>query len=163
MSTLFKVVIYITLAEYLDKGDPIYNCKYCGAQFWYNERLKKDSKHRKPSSFSMCCQQGKVQLPMAKPPPQYLMNLFFEKSSDQSKNFMTNIRQYNNMFSFTSMGGKICNFKDKGVGPYSFRLSGMNHHHIGSLLPPEGGQPVFSQLYIHDTENEIENRITAVR
>lgn len=39
----------------------------------------------------------------------------------------------------------------------------MNYHNIGSLLPVEGSHPVYSQLYIFDTENEVENRIKAVR
>lgn len=95
--------------------------------------------------------------------PQALSNLFFDKTSSSSKNFMENIRYYNNMFSFTSMGGKINEINSRGGGPYSYVLSGQNHHSIGSLLPPDRGQPVFSQLYICDTENEIANHIGAVR
>lgn len=34
---------------------------------------------------------------------------------------------------------------------------------IGSLLPIEGDVPKFAQLYIHDTQNEIYNRIYSVR
>ncbi|KAI9082466.1 hypothetical protein K1719_035609 [Acacia pycnantha] len=69
---------------------------------------------------------------------------------------------YNNMFSFTSMGGKIDHAKNNGCGPYTFVLSGLNYHHIGSLLPENGAKPVYSQLYIYDTENEVQNRISAV-
>ncbi|KAI9123500.1 hypothetical protein K1719_004800 [Acacia pycnantha] len=60
------------------------------------------------------------------------------------------------------MGGKIDHSKNNGGGPYSFVMSGMNYHNIGSLLPPEGSRPVYSQLYILDTENEVSNRISAV-
>ncbi|GKC72224.1 hypothetical protein Tco_1118107, partial [Tanacetum coccineum] len=35
----------------------------------------------------------------------------------------------------------------------------MNCHRMGALLPDEGKPPIFLQLYIYDTENEIENRI----
>ncbi|KAI9083809.1 hypothetical protein K1719_034277 [Acacia pycnantha] len=66
------------------------------------------------------------------------------------------------MFSFTSMGGKIDHAKNNGCGPYTFVLSGLNYHHIGSLLPENGAKLVYSQLYIYDTENEVENRISAV-
>ncbi|CAH1430090.1 unnamed protein product [Lactuca virosa] len=76
----------------------------------------------------------------------------------KSKNFMKNIRRYNSMFSFTSMGGKIDYSINKGNAPYIFRLGGQNYHSIGSLLPPNGSQPKFSQLYIYDTENENSNR-----
>ncbi|XP_031092245.1 uncharacterized protein LOC115996940 [Ipomoea triloba] len=33
----------------------------------------------------------------------------------------------------------------------------------GSLLPMDGAQPKFAQLYIHDTENEINNRVDSIR
>lgn len=98
-----------------------------------------------------------------KNPPHSLSNLFFDKSSRQAKNFIDNIRKYNNMFAFTSMGGKIKDVNRRGGGPYSYVLSGMNHHCIGSLLPKVGKQPAFSQLYIVDTANEVHNRISAVR
>lgn len=67
------------------------------------------------------------------------------------------------MFSFTSMGGKIDHQKNAGGGPYCFSLSGMSYHNIGSLLPPDGARPVYSQLYVYDTDNEVQNRIEAVR
>lgn len=68
------------------------------------------------------------------------------------------------MFSFTSMGGKIdTSLNTKGRGPYTFVLNGQNHHYLGSLLPDEGDNPIYSQMYIHDTENEIQNRISASR
>jgi hypothetical protein len=38
-----------------------------------------------------------------------------------------------------------------------------NYHHIGTLLPEEGNQPRWVQLYIYDTEHEIENRINALK
>ncbi|XP_028752922.1 uncharacterized protein LOC114712535 [Neltuma alba] len=59
------------------------------------------------------------------------------------------------------MGAKIDHSKNQGQGPYCFVLSGMNYHSIGSLLPPKGCRPVYSQLYIYDTENEVGNRISA--
>lgn len=111
----------------------------------------------------MCCLKGKVVLPRVKKPPYFLNKLFFDKDSVESKNLYANIRQYNNMFAFTSMGGTINHAINNGSGPYTFILSGMNHHRIGNLLPPQGSQPVFSQLYIHDTDNEVANRIAAVR
>lgn len=130
---------------------------------WYGERVKKDDKKRNASTFSMCCLKGKVVLPASTPPPPVLKELFTNKISKRSKNFLENIRQYNNMFSFTSMGGKVNHALNSGSAPYVFSLSGINYHSIGDLLPPQGAKPVFSQLYIYDTENEIQNRISAVR
>ena len=28
------------IIEYIDEGDPIYTCQFCGAMMWSNERLK---------------------------------------------------------------------------------------------------------------------------
>jgi len=67
------------------------------------------------------------------------------------------------MFSFTSPGGIVDKEINKGHGPYVFRMHGQNYHHIGTLLPEEGSKPRWAQLYIYDTENEVQNRISATR
>nr|KAJ0199760.1 hypothetical protein LSAT_V11C600319750 [Lactuca sativa] len=87
-----------------------------------------------------------------------IMKECFEERILKAKYFMKNIRHYNSMFSFTSMGGKIDSSINRGNVPYIFRLGGQNYHNIGSLLPPDGSQPKFSQLYIYDTDNENSNR-----
>ncbi|XP_019186531.1 PREDICTED: uncharacterized protein LOC109181233 [Ipomoea nil] len=61
------------------------------------------------------------------------------------------------------MGGKIDRTINNGTSPPIFRINGQNFHRIGSLLPSDGIQPKFAQLYIHDTENEIENRLNSLR
>ncbi|KAI9084416.1 hypothetical protein K1719_033606 [Acacia pycnantha] len=43
---------------------------------------------------------------------------------------------------------------------FAERLKGQNYHFIGSLLPPQGNPPVYAQLYIYDSENEISNRMS---
>ncbi|XP_028752993.1 uncharacterized protein LOC114712613, partial [Neltuma alba] len=149
------------VAGYVDIGDPTFKCQRCGALMWFNEKVGSNKYARNPS-FSMCCLKGKVQLPPLAPPPDQFVRLFFDKKTPSSRNFLTNIRTYNNMFSFTSMGGKIDYSKNSGGGPYSFVLSGINYHRIGSLLPPKGSKPVYSQLYIYDTDNEVCNRISAI-
>ncbi|XP_020113189.1 uncharacterized protein LOC109727463 [Ananas comosus] len=63
------------------------------------------------------------------------------------------------MSAFTSIGAKVDYQINNRPGPYVFRISGQNHHLMGSLLPPDGHPPKFAQLYIYDTENEINNRI----
>ena len=53
------------------------------------------------------------------------------------------------MFAFTSMGGRVDTSSiNQSAGPYIFRMSGQNYHHIGSLLPEVGKKPQFAQLYI---------------
>lgn len=128
---------------------------------WSAERLAKPKKNT-PLQFAMCCMKGKVQLPELKQAPPQLMDLLHQDDR-KSKHFQDNIRSYNMMFSFTSLGGKIETSINSGSGPYTFLLHGQNYHLLGSLLPEEGSRPKFSQLYIYDTENEVENRLRAVR
>jgi len=75
---------------------------------------------------------------------------------------MKNIRQYNCLFAFTSMGANIDRSVNDGRGPPVFKISGQVHHRIGSLLPPDGSPPKFLQLYIYDTANEVSNRLKAL-
>ncbi|XP_074347204.1 uncharacterized protein LOC141686038 [Apium graveolens] len=42
------------------------------------------------------------------------------------------------------------------------KVQGVNYHNIGSLVPTDDNPPKFCQLYIYDTEDEINNRMNAV-
>ena len=97
---------------------------------------------------------GKIQLPLLQRPPESLFNLLNGLDA-RSSHFLQNTRQYNNMFVFTSIRGKIDRSINQGEGPPQFILHGQNFHKIGFLLPSNGQHPKFSQLYIYDTENEI--------
>jgi hypothetical protein len=66
---------------------------------------------------------------------------------------------YNAMFSFTSPGMKFDKKVAGGKGPPTLRLHGQPCHRMGSLLPKTGEAPRYAQLYIYDTDNEINNRI----
>ena len=142
-------------------GKPTYRCEHFNAILWCEERLNSHKGTKKPS-FRICCKQGKIDLPKIAYPPPYLAGLLTGEGSDAT-NFKENIRSYNSMFSFTSMGGAVDKEINEGKGPYVFRLHGQNYHRIGSLLPEEGNKPRFAQLYIYQTENEVQNRIDASR
>ncbi|KAL5672856.1 hypothetical protein ACJX0J_017162, partial [Zea mays] len=45
------------------------------------------------------------------------------------------------------------------TAPYVFKINGVVHHRIGTLLPQRGTQPKFAQLYTYDTEHETQNRL----
>lgn len=153
---------YLFQTEYIDDGDPVYSCNACGALMWYAETLR-GSTHGKNGSFSLCCTRGKIVLPVfPKEPPSLLWNLY-TNNHPKSKHFMENIRRYNTMFSFTSMGGKVDHKYNNGRGPYVYRLQGQNCHRMGGLVPVDANPPIFSQLYIYDTTNEVENRLKASR
>ncbi|XP_072060370.1 uncharacterized protein [Arachis hypogaea] len=57
------------------------------------------------------------------------------------------------------MAEKIDSGVNNGTDLPIFKLGDQNYHSIGSLLPPDSLRPTFAQLYIYDTENEIDNRI----
>jgi hypothetical protein len=78
----------------------------------------------------------------------------------ECKNIMLLIREYNSMFAFTSLGVHVDKSVNVGNGPYVFKICGVVCHQIGSLLPPaENLVPKFAQLYIYDTEHEIDQRM----
>jgi len=135
-------------------------CHKCGAYMWYDERVQKDYNPSQPL-FSLCCKQGRVKIAPYPDLPETLSDLYY-KNDKKSKFFMENIRSFNSMFAFTSMGGKIDNEMNSGKAPPIFVMNGENYHQIGSLLPEPGKDPRFSQLYIYDTDNEINNRMRSV-
>ena len=135
-------------------------CIHCGALMWKEERVNKNVTKGTPE-FSLCCCRGQINLPKVPPTPSYLWQLY--NDPEKGNSFKRNVRLYNTMFAFTSMGGKVDNSINTGRAPYIYRLNGQNHHVFGTLIPNDGKDPKFCQLYIYDTENEVENRMKWVR
>ncbi|XP_058756021.1 uncharacterized protein LOC131629238 [Vicia villosa] len=148
--------------EYYDLGDPLFECQQCGANMWYLERKNK-CRHSANPKFSMCCGEGKVQIPLLKAPPPVLQSLLFDQNKSESKVFQQQIRLYNMMFSFTYPGATMDNRFNNGRSPPNYRIQGQSCHHIGSMLPLPGEKASFAQLYIFDTEHEVQNRIDGFR
>ncbi|KAL3038294.1 hypothetical protein AAZX31_01G123700 [Glycine max] len=144
---------------YIDTGDPVWECPHCKAMMWYDERINKDKQTNKPR-FSLCCSDGKIQLPLLHEPLHPLNHLLLNNQDPKDKNFQQYIRIYNLMFVFTSPGIKFDKSYNTGKGPPTFRIHGQTHHLIGSLLPMPNNPPKFAQLYIYDTDNEIINRLS---
>ncbi|KAH1190387.1 hypothetical protein GmHk_20G057945 [Glycine max] len=134
-----------TGAGYKDIGDPIWQCKQCKAKMWYDERINKYKQTKNPK-FSLCCGDGKIQLPILHDAPQPLWQLLFDSRDSQAKKFQQNIRLYNLMFAFTSPGVKVDTSYNTGRGPPTLRIHGQSHHLIGSLLPMPDNSPKFAQL-----------------
>ena len=128
-------------------------CSNCGALHWINERLANTSKT--DPKFSMCCLSGKIKIPRLDNPPPELRNLF-SGQDDISKKFHDHIRTYNNALAMTSLGCKQDNAINNGGGPYVFKVQGRLCHRSGSLIPREGENPVFAQLYIYDPQEALQ-------
>ncbi|CAG8593178.1 641_t:CDS:2, partial [Cetraspora pellucida] len=124
-------------------------CIYCGALHWLDERLSASSVTN--PKFGKCCKQGKVILPTLRDPPPLLQQLF-KGQDQQSKEFHSNIRQYNAAHAFTLLDVTINKSVLNGRAPYCFRIHGELHHLSGYLLPNSALHADYAQLYIHDPD-----------
>ncbi|XP_004308422.1 PREDICTED: uncharacterized protein LOC101310942 [Fragaria vesca subsp. vesca] len=102
---------------------------------------------------------GNIDLPLIESPPE--MVRLFSDQTDEIKKFRQNIRAYNNVFAFTSMGVHLDErINVQGRAPYTFRAQGSIYHKIGGLVPTDGRRPRYLQAYIYDTEHELQNRLS---
>ena len=76
---------------------------------------------------------------------------------------MENIRAYNQMFTMTYFGAKMDDSINNCSGPFVFKVEGQISHWMGCLCPLDNDNPRFLQMYIYDTDNEIENRLRHFR
>jgi len=58
----------------------------------------------------------------------------------------------------TSVGVKIDNLVTKQLGPYYFKIQGELHHLTGALLPHGNQTPIYAQIYILDTAEQLNVR-----
>ncbi|XP_022041031.1 uncharacterized protein LOC110943602 [Helianthus annuus] len=142
--------------DYLNHGDQVITCEVCYAKLWDAEKGS-GRKEGGKICHMLCCGYAKVVLPDYKSATPYYKSLFMS-NDNESRQFLKNIRCYNSMFAFTSMGGKVDHTVNTGNAPFCYRISGENYHAIGSLVPENGGKPKFCQLYLYDTENDLANR-----
>ncbi|KAL1300189.1 hypothetical protein AAHE18_18G160200 [Arachis hypogaea] len=149
------------MQTYLHMGDAMYEYEHCNALFWYDEKSNKNYNTSQPK-FTLCCKGRQVQVPHLQEAPKVLYELLYG-NGPKSKHFRKNIRSYNSMFQFTSMGAKIDRGRNNSRGPPTFILFGENYHLMGSFIPPEGSTAKFAQLYVFDTQNEVQNRMAAIR
>ncbi|GJY14565.1 helicase [Tanacetum coccineum] len=145
--------------SYHNIGASSFQCVHCNATMWYEERVNKGNRSVNPS-FSLCCHEGKIRLPKFNPTPQRLHNLL-NSNDPVTTQFRDHLRVYNSMFSFTSFGARIDHSINNGRGVYTFKVNGQSYHRIGSLLPKEGTQPRYTQLWFFDMGNKVRNSMGA--
>ncbi|KAL5729947.1 DNA helicase [Ranunculus cassubicifolius] len=110
------------------------------------------------SHLTFCSKEGKIVLPYEPPPPELLY--LYTANTPQARHFQENTRSYNHVFSFTSMGVHLDTTLANGCsGVYTFRAQGTIYHKIGPLLPSTGQRPRFLQMYLYDTDHELQNRL----
>ncbi|CAG8648188.1 3926_t:CDS:2 [Dentiscutata erythropus] len=107
-------------------------CKHCQALRWLIE------------SPTNCCYNGKVVLAPLDNVPELIMRLFIQDSLTTEEPYLKQIRSFNSIFSFTSMGASIDPELANGAhGIYTYHLQRALYHRSGSLLP---GQPIMLRL-----------------
>jgi hypothetical protein len=94
------------------------SCSHCDALHWAAKQVG----NSRLLEFGICCNHGKVQLPLFPKPPNKLRQLLNGRNPD-SQDFCNNIPQYNTALAFTSLGVQV----DKtinwcGPGLYIFRM-----------------------------------------
>jgi len=77
-----------------------------------------------------------------------------------SREFHNNIWQYNAAFAMTSVGVKIDNLVTRQSSPYCFKIQGELHHLTGAFLPHSDQTPMYAQIYILDTAEQLNVRRT---
>ena len=124
-------------------------CRHCGAIKFPKEMTR----------TTTCCSDGKVDLTPFPRPPEALMNLWIGTDS-KSQIFRTHSRQLNNAVCLSSL-----QVKERNLGGFnpSVIFQGKVHHRAGALLPAEGEQPVYSQLYVYDAALETTQRYENLR
>uniref|UniRef100_A0A183BHX3 IRS-type PTB domain-containing protein n=1 Tax=Globodera pallida TaxID=36090 RepID=A0A183BHX3_GLOPA len=120
-------------------------CLHCGAHLFQHE----DS--------SICCRQGRVELPTLNPHPEELKELIVgDNQTREGKEFVRNMSRYNNLLQFASVsaGNKPC----PAGGPMAVILNGEFHRRISSMQAGSTQTPGFGQLYILDPVEAMEQR-----
>jgi len=105
----------------------------------------------------MCCLQEWIQLP----PLQLLTGIlhnYLTGDDYSSREFHNNIQQYNAAFAMTSVGVKINNSVTRQSSPYCFKIQGELHHLTGALLSHADQTPMYMQIYILDTVEQLNVR-----
>ena len=115
--------------ESLYFGGLEFTCSFCNTAMWYDERVDV-SKSTSTPRFNMCCKQELIPLPPLKPTPPFLKELLDSDGGIRNSKFKCQIRIYNSLFQFTSLGGIVDNNINRIAAPYVFKLSRQNYHKI---------------------------------
>jgi hypothetical protein len=94
-------------------------CGSCNAVFFTGEGIRNNS-DKNDTSFLQCCQHGKVEVPHI-PIPEKMVKLL-DKTKAERKDFLKNIRHYNNYFALASFQAKFAKLQNNF--PYVVKLHG---------------------------------------
>ena len=127
-------------------------CSHCHALHFDCKKLT-FSRVNHPK-FGICCLQGQIQLSSFQPLTGILQN-YLTRDDYSSREFYNNIQQYNTAFAMTSVGVKINNSVTRQSGSYCFKIQGELHHLTSALLSHNDQTPIYAQIYILDTAEQL--------
>ena len=79
---------------------------------------------------------------------------------EYSEEFFSNIRHYNNSFSFASFNANLADLTSQRRGPYCFKIQGQIYYQINTALYPSAGEsPSYGQLFIIDQQEALHHRL----
>lgn len=146
--------------HYCGKMDVI--CPECFAMFFKGETMK-------------CCKNGDLCLSLY-PILQKFENIpdvfkkLYDGDHEYSEDFFKQIRTYNKVMSFSSLGispglkRRDAIIVDSSLGAFTIKFHGEIYHQIGSLLPEAGKERKFSQIFFYETEyEEFQRRVDVMR
>ncbi|EFP05098.1 hypothetical protein CRE_20673, partial [Caenorhabditis remanei] len=160
---------FLGIAATDDRPDTYYcgrmdnECSFCGALYFKCKfSVMKRKRGRSISGetttkgdFTACCMSGAVKIEQKNIPHDlkklFLANKDFKDQNlwKESKNFIENIRQYNNSLAMACMKADV---QLPTGGPYCYRIHKQVYHLIGDFHPGIGKPRNFAQVFIMDTE-----------
>ena len=123
---------------------------HCGARYLQEECTTQ-------RIFTKCCFQGKVSLPQIELPSRNGMELFGGNTAELC-HFLENILHYNATMSMASWNATLS--EHAGRGPRVVTIHGQAYHLTAAQEAPEGQPPQYAQLYILDTNDALQQRVT---
>jgi hypothetical protein len=109
---------YASTPTQWDCGEMDIICGFYNAKMWIKERLAKLNNNLQ---FFLCCKSGKILLSSIPTTPQEV-EVFLTNKERSVVKFQDQIRMYNLMLAFISLGAKVDESVTRGTGPYSFRI-----------------------------------------
>ncbi|KAG1175901.1 hypothetical protein G6F70_001926 [Rhizopus microsporus] len=139
-------------------------CSSCVATLPTDSRYRTCQACRERTAASRCRRRVEQEEQEGSPPdpPEYLKNLLASTDA-QGHHFKDNLRQYNAVFAFTSLGCDIVSAEERNAnnsrgGLNTFQIHGVLCHRQGPLLSVEGDTPLYAQLYIYDPSYGAQRR-----
>ena len=141
-----------------DLGRMEVRCTGCQALHWASEPSTRRPRGGEASCYS-CCKHGDAQMERMLQLPEPLHSLMTHNDA-RSKAFRKVLRRWNQQFAFTSIKFNMDQrLTDIGSTTFQmFQIHGAFYHRQGPLVPGDGMDALYSQIYLYDPAYAVEAR-----